>query len=300
MSMIRSVKVFILCMVILAIPAKAFCRNELLIGLIPEENIFDQVKKHKRLAEYLSGKLGVKVRLTILSRYGDIIDKFKSRRMDGAFFGDITGFVAMDKLGVEPAARLVTLAGKSTIQGYIFVRKDSGIKTVRDMKGKRIAFVDPLTATGYLYAVSFFKEKGIHDLHGYFKEQYFTGSHDSVIYSVLDNRADVGCAEDSVYENMVEKDPSIRAELTILAASKDFPSSTLFLRKNMPAQMKAGIRNALMHMGDDAEGRMVLAKMKALRFADARKRDFATVKELIRDTGFGMKSYRAEGASESR
>ena len=51
--------------------------------------------------------------------------------MDGSFFGSFTGAMAIEKLGVEPIARPVNLDGTSTYKGYIFVRKDSGIKIQR-------------------------------------------------------------------------------------------------------------------------------------------------------------------------
>jgi hypothetical protein len=68
-----------------------------LIGLIPEENIFKQMDRHRPLAAYLSSRLGMNVRLTILSRYGDIIDRFETRNMDGAFFSALTGVLAVEK-----------------------------------------------------------------------------------------------------------------------------------------------------------------------------------------------------------
>ena len=286
MIMNKAIKLIIFFLVLIVLPLKAFCQEEMLIGLIPEENIFDQVKRHRPLAEYLSKKLGVKVRLTILSRYGDIINKFESAKMDGAFFGTLTGHIAMEKIGVEPIATPVaTLNGKSTAQSYLFVRKDSGIKNVKDMQGKRIAFVDRLTVTGYLYAVSFLKEKGINDPETYFKDYCFTGSHDSVIYSVLDNRADIGCVKDSVYKKMIEKDKSISNELTVIAMSRDFPSATFCVRKGMPVQMKSKLKQVFLHMKEDPEGKDVLNKLGALSFEDAGKSDFSIVKDLIRKTG---------------
>jgi len=297
MIMGKAIKLMVFSLVLMSFPLRAFCQDELLIGLIPEENIFDQVKKHRPLAAYLSKKLGIKVRLTILSRYGDIIDKFESGRMDGAFFGIMTGYLAMEKLGVEPIATPVGLDGKATVQSYIFVRKDSGIKTVKDMQDKRIAFVDSLTVTGYLFAVSYLKEQGVHNPEAYFKEHYFTGSHDSVIYSVLDNRADIGCAKDRVFKKMIDKDRSIDNELAVIATSKDFPSATLCVRKGMPAQLKTKLKKVLLHMGREDEGKEVLKKLGALGFEDAQRRNYAFVKDLLRKAG---KAFSDKQGTESR
>ena len=297
MNIGKAMKAVLFFLIVLCLPLRAFCQDEMIIGLIPEENIFDQVKKHRPLAAYLTKKLGIKVRLTILSRYGDIIDKFESGKMDGAFFGIMTGYLAMEKLRVEPIATPVSLDGKSTVQSYLFVRKDSGIKTVKDMQDKRIAFVDSLTVTGYLFAVSYLKEQGIHNPEKYFKEHYFTGSHDSVIYSVLDNRADIGCAKDRIYKKMIEKDRSINNELTVIATSREFPSATLSVRKGMPGELKAKLKNVLLHMGEESEGKEVLNKLGALKFQDAKKLNYSFVKDILRKTG---KPFRDDEETENR
>ncbi len=56
--------------------------------------------------------------------------------MDGAFLGSFTYALAHAKLGLEVIARPELVDGTSTYHGLIFVRKDSGIKTIKDMKGK--------------------------------------------------------------------------------------------------------------------------------------------------------------------
>lgn len=270
----------------------ASAQTEMLIGLIPEENIFTQMDRHRPLADYLSDKLGIKVKLTILSRYGDIIDRFVSRKMDGAFFGIFTGVLAMEKLSVEPMVRPVNLDGSTTVRSYIIARKDSGIRSVRDMKGKRIVFVDRATVTGYLAAVAYFRQHGIHDIDTYFGENYFTGSNDSAIYSVLDNRADIGVVKSKVYKRVTEKDPVIMNELVILAESGPFPDTTLCLRKDLSADLKENIKKILLQMDQDSGGRDVLRKMGISKFVGADKKDFQPFFALADKAGIQIKSYR--------
>ncbi|HEY6097393.1 MAG TPA: PhnD/SsuA/transferrin family substrate-binding protein, partial [Candidatus Deferrimicrobium sp.] len=62
----------------------------LVIGLIPERNIFKQIERYQPLADYLRDKTGIEVKLKVLSRYGNIINNFKSAGLDGAFFGSFT------------------------------------------------------------------------------------------------------------------------------------------------------------------------------------------------------------------
>lgn len=276
----------------LIFPSIVLSREEILIGLIPEENIFRQMDRHRPLASYLSKKLGVNVRLTILSRYGDIIDSFVSRGMDGAFFGAFTSVLAMEKLGVEPVVRPVNIDGSSVSQAYVFVRKDSGIRSIRDMKGKRMAFVDRATATGYLYFLALLRENGFSDLNSFFREYYFTGSHDAAVHAVMDNRADVGIAKGKVFNRVIEKDPLLRNELIVLYKSPEFPDTTLCLKKELPEDTKKKIRDILLNMEKDREGAEVLKKFGAIRFMTADKKDFSELFGIARKAGIDIRNYR--------
>jgi phosphonate transport system substrate-binding protein len=277
---------------IISWPQKVVCENEILIGLIPEENIFNQMDRHRPLSAYLSKKIGTPVRFTILSRYGDVMDRFASRKMDGAFFGVFTGVLAMEKINAEPVARPVNLDGSSTVQSYIFVRNNSGIRNVQDMAGKRIIFVDRATVTGYLFALSYFREHGIVNLNTYFRDVSFTGSHGSTIYAVLDGRADVGTVRSKIFQMLTAKDHTIREELAIIARSQEFPDTTFFLRKDLPQFIRSQIKAALLGMDRDPEGVEVLKKLEAKKFTEAKKEDFEPFYDVARKAGISLKTYR--------
>ena len=135
--------------------------HQIVIGLIPEQNIFRQIDRYQPLADYLSSKSGLTIRLKVLSGYGNVINNFISLGMDGAFFGSFTYVLAHAKLGVEVLARPEGIDGISTYHGLIFAREDSGIKSVKDMRGKRFALVDKGTIAGYLFPVHYFYKSGI-------------------------------------------------------------------------------------------------------------------------------------------
>ena len=153
--------------IMLVLSAASFARAQekakLLIGLVPEENIFRMIEKHLPLADYIEKRTGIKIQFTILSRYGDIIDRFTTRNMDGAFFGAFTGLLANRKLGVQPLVRPVGPDGLVSAQSIVFVRKDSGIRTFAQMRGKRAVFVDKATATGFIYLLYRLKQIGVTD-----------------------------------------------------------------------------------------------------------------------------------------
>src|SRR4030066_1046841 len=151
--------------------------TELTIGLIPEQNVFNQVARYKPLGEYVEKKTGVKIKFTIFSRYGNIIENFYKKKLDGAFWGSFTGAMAIKQLDIQFLARPVNPDGNSTYHGYIFVRKNSSIKDVADMKGKTIVFVEKATTAGYIFPIAYFKEHGIKNIDGHFKAYPFALFH---------------------------------------------------------------------------------------------------------------------------
>jgi len=266
-------------------------KRYLLIGLIPEQNIFRQIDRYRPLADYLSVRLGIKVRLTILSRYGDIIDRFSQRGMDGAFFGDLTGALAVELLKVEPVARPVGLDGASSAKGVIIVRKDSGIRKPGDLKGKVFAFVDRATVSGYLFPLYYLRKAGFSNLKEVFSEYYFTGSHDSAVFAVLDGRADAGSLKDTVLNDLIRKDNTIADELMVLAESSPMPEGTFCLRTDLAPEVRRKIRELLLGMKKDHEGMKVLQEMGLSGFTPASRNDFAPVIGIMKEIGIGLKDY---------
>jgi phosphonate transport system substrate-binding protein len=266
-------------------------REHVLIGLIPELNIFKQKARFQLLAAYLTRKIGVPVRFTILSRYGNILESFESERMDGAFFGSFTGALAIEKLGVVPLARPVNLDGTSTYRGYVFVRKDSGISDVDGMRGKRMAFVDRATTAGYVFPLAWLREHGISSPRQLFAEHWFTGSHDAPITEVLDRKAEVGAAKHSVFDRVRKENPRVDQELLVLASSPPVPSNGLCVRRDLEEDLREALRRALLDLASDAEGASVLEQFGALKFIETTAADYAPVLEMARKAGIDPKRY---------
>ena len=262
----------------------------MLIGLIPEQNLFRQLERFEPLARYLSRKAGVLVTLKILPRYGNIIDNFTPEKLDGAFFGSFTYTIAHAKLGVQVIARPEGQDGKSTYHGLIFVRKDSGIRFIRDMAGKRFAFVDKATTAGYLLPLAYFKQHKV-NYRTYLKESYYTGTHEDAIYDVLNRKADIGVAKNTVYERLADSDTRIKNELVVLERSPDVPENGLAVRKDLADDVKKNLTKVLLDMHNDSEGRAVLEVLGARKFIATSDADYQPVYRYIREIGLDIATY---------
>jgi phosphonate transport system substrate-binding protein len=272
-------------------PAKKPSVEKLRIGLIPERNLFKQLERYEPLGEYLFRKTGTRITFILLPRYGNIIDTFKSSGLDGAFFGSFTYALAHTKVGAEVLARPVALDNSSTYHGMIFVRKDSGIRTVRDMKGKRFAFVDKATTAGYLLPLDYFRDHGITDYKDYLKEAYFTGTHEDAVYDVLHRKAEIGAAKNTVFQRLAKSEPRIAKELVVLARSPDVPENALALRNDIDPVLRSRLKETLLKMNLDPDGKKVLEQFGAQRFIETRNEEYDIIVKYAGDIHLDLSTY---------
>lgn len=281
----------ILALTILLLFTSRSIAEELRIGLIPEQNVFKQMKKYDPLGRYIEDKTGIKIKFIVLARYGNIIDNFNSMNLDGAFWGSFTGAMAIKKLKIVPIARPVNLDGTSSYQGYIFVHKDSRIDSVAKMKNTVVAFVDKATSAGYIFPMAYFKDNGVSNINTFLKEYYFTGSHDAAIYAVLNKEAAVGCAKNTIFDMLAKEDPSVKENLVILAKSPYFPSNGLGLRKGIDISIRDKLQSVLIEMDKDPKGKEILQQYGALRFIKTSSDDYKPVFELADKAGIDLGTY---------
>jgi phosphonate transport system substrate-binding protein len=272
-------------------PNTSINQKSLLIGLIPEHNIFKQLERYEPVADYLSKRIGITIKLKVLTRYGNVIDNFTSLGLDGAFFGSFTYTLAHAKIGVEAIARPESTSGSSTYHGLIFARMDSGIRSPSDMKGKSFAFVDKATTAGYILPLAYFNEHGIEDFNTLIQEAYFTGTHEDAIYDVLNKKADIGAAKNTVFMRLAAEDSRIKNELIILKKSPDVPENVLAVKRELDDFIKTKLKQTLLNMHNEPGGLAILSAFGAKRFIETTEDDYTGVYEYTKNIGLDLETY---------
>src|SRR5512143_702529 len=232
------------------------------IGLVPETNVFRQRSRYEPLADWLASE-GVAVRFSTLPHYGTVLEGLEAGRLDGAFLGSFAGAVALERGLAIPVARLVALDGSSTYRGVLFVRRDSGLETAAQLRGKRMAFVDRATSAGWLFPIAWLREHGVSSPDRFFSESWFAGSHDATIAAVLDRRADVGVTKSTEFDEARAADPGVERDLVVLASSPALPSNALVLRADADPAVVERLRKALLGLDRAPGGAQVLAQLHA-------------------------------------
>ncbi|MFH7319597.1 phosphate/phosphite/phosphonate ABC transporter substrate-binding protein [Desulfurivibrio sp. D14AmB] len=264
-------------------------RTTLVIGLLPEQDVFVQRKRYAPIAQYLSRQADLDIELRILRRYGNLVDNFTSMGLDGAFLGSFTGALAIEVLGAEPLARPEYPGGVSTYYGMIFVRKDSGIRTAEDMRDKVFAMVDRATTAGWLLPLHYFHQQGIENPEQWLREIYFSGTHEDAIRDVIKGRADIGAAKDLIFDRFA--DGKARELLEIIEVSPPVPSNTLVLRSDLDPALRERLRQLLLTMHQDPAGREALRQFGAERFLATAVEDYNPVLDYAWDIRLDLADY---------
>ncbi|GBD97582.1 phosphate-import protein PhnD precursor [bacterium BMS3Abin06] len=265
--------------------------DKFVIALIPERNVFEQRRRYKHITAYLSQKLNLDVRAEILSSYGEICDAFLEGKADAGFFGSFSYVLTRAKAGIEPIARPVWPNGSSTYSGYIFVRKDSGIKTVEDMKGMSLVLVHKATTAGYIFQLAYFKKFGINNIEKYFSKIYFAGSHDTSAWAVYTGEADVGGGKNHIFNALSRENPDFKEQMLILATSPEVPSNGLAVSKYLDPVFTNRLEDLLLNLDKTGEGRLVLERFGAVKFIETEDEDYSSLHQMIEGLGIDLDTY---------
>jgi phosphonate transport system substrate-binding protein len=290
----RKFAVFLTVLCLLAVLAgPSGAADKFVLGILPEQNIVKQLERYKSLREYLSKGLDKDVQIKVLPKYEAVDDELKAGLIDGAIFGSFMFLVTAAKVNLEPLVR-PEYEGISTYKGYIFVRKDSGIKDYKDMRGKRIALVDRATTAGYIFPLAYLKERGIKDVNAYWGRQIFTGSHDSAILTVLNRKAEIGAAKDTIYKKLARENPRIDGELMVIVEQKGHnPENTVAVRRNLPYKEK--LKQLFLDLDKVPQGEEILKALGADRYIVTADKDFDELRKLIRTLGINLRDYDMTG-----
>lgn len=157
------------------------------IGLTPGGRPADLKTQSIELAKQMQAELGVSVNILISKDYESLIEAMKNQKIDFALFSALTYVYAEERVHAKVLLKKVYL--DPFYYSALIARKDSKIKNLTQLKGKRIVFVDSHSTSGYLYPQVMLLKKGIDQK--MFGKVLFSGNHSRSIEMLENNEADV-------------------------------------------------------------------------------------------------------------
>jgi phosphonate transport system substrate-binding protein len=257
-------------------------------ALVPGQDTAVLMENGKLLEKWIHEQTGLFVKMQVPSNFVAVVEAIGSQRVDVAIINTFGYILAHDKYGAT--ARLMgENLGRSEYWGQI-VTSNPKIKTLQDLNGKKIAFVDPASTSGYLLAAKLFQDEKIKP-----GEVVFAGKHDSVVTMVYQGSVDAGVTYHTPDEDGKPQDarrlvltqfPDVFEKVRILKMTGPIPSEPVVFRKDLPPEIQAKLITALKSFSSTPEGTATLKKLYHLtNFKDCTDKDYDSVRKLLLDLG---------------
>lgn len=168
--------------------------KELRIGILGGENEADRLRNYQCLADHLKQEFGFeKVSLFPAADYDGVVQGLLGGTLDVAGLG-ASGYAKIFIKDPNAVTPILTTEGIDGSTGYYSIglaKKDSGIKTIMDAKGKKLGYADPDSTSGYLIPLTQIPTTTGEPNDKFFAETSFNGGHENNVLAMLDGKVDV-------------------------------------------------------------------------------------------------------------
>ena len=251
------------------------------------ENVFGEFIAH------LSKVTGKRVKWYAAESYAAQVEAIRSGRLHIAGVASGPTPYAVNLSGFAPLVAMEKFDGTTGYTLQLITHKDSPIRSVADLKGKRVAHVSPSSNSGDTAPRVLFAALGVKPGTDY--EVLFSGKHDNSIMGVVNKDYDAAPVASNVVDRMRERGMFKKDDLRIVYESRPFPRTAFGVAHDLAPELQAKIREAFTSFDFKASA---LGK----EFKDSKgfvgidyKRDWADIRAIQRATGV---TYTADGLAK--
>jgi phosphonate transport system substrate-binding protein len=241
---------------LLALGANVYAADikEFRIGILGGENEADRLRNYACLADHLKETFGFeKVSLFPAADYDGVIQGLLGGTLDFAELG-ASGYAAVfvkDPKAVTPILTTQQADGSTGYYSIGLARKDSGIKTIMDAKGKKLGYADPDSTSGYLIPLTAIPNDTKMPNDKFFASTQFNGGHENNLLAAKDGKVDVAVDDSSgigdfndgytsgTFHKLVAKGTVDPADMVEVWRSPLIPNGPLVVRNAIGADWQA-------------------------------------------------------------
>jgi phosphonate transport system substrate-binding protein len=218
-----------------------------------------------------------------------VVEAIGSNRADVASINTFGYILAHEKYGAQ--ARLTVIRhGSATYQAQIIAKEGGGVSKLSDISGKKMAFVDPASTSGFLLPKKLFADKGVKP-----SQEVFAMKHDAVVSMVYQGQVDAGAtfyspsSEGEIQDarRLVKTQyPDVEKKIKIIELTEPIPNDPIVFRKDLPEEMKTKLIDAFEKYVSTPEGKETFNKVYGVtelkRSTDA---DYDNVRAMLKSLG---------------
>ncbi|MCI0476636.1 MAG: phosphate/phosphite/phosphonate ABC transporter substrate-binding protein [Anaerolineales bacterium] len=262
------------------VPALGSKERPIIITFVPSGDTAKIAKAGDEIADFLAKNTGLTFAkpVQVGTSFAASIEAMGANKAHVGFLNTFSVLLAREKYQIEPILAVLRKYNTNAIdpdkaeagkllpyyKGQFITKKDSGIKTYADLKGKTFCFVDPNSTSGYIIPRIILMANGINpdkDL----KAVVNAGSHNNVGLGVYKGDCDAGVSYVDVMTdaaaNLAKTFPDIAEKVVPFAITDRIPCDGVQVVKGMDPKVKAAVQNGLAAMAKDPDGNKVLRSL---------------------------------------
>ena len=225
-------------------------QSPLTLAFIPQENPEKLLGDIAKITHYLESELDLDVRGFVSQDHAAAVEAMRNGEADISFMGGLPYVLAHDQIGVKVILGEI-YRGSPVYRGRIFVRKDSGIVNLEQLRNKTIAFADPISESGYLYPLDVFAQAGLIDPEenpmSFFDAVFFAGGYQQAIQAMANGFVDA--AGVSQFAELLLT-PEQLEKVDWIAESDLIPSHSVVARQDLDPDLLARFTEAMLQLNE--------------------------------------------------
>ena len=263
--------------------------ERLVLGLVPSARLRERDPRTRAFVRALEERTGLYIVERAVSSYEELEREMTLSHIDVAWLPPLL-FARLERDGV--AVALATRAeGRDTYASVLVAAAGTGnrgaVAGLEDLVGRAIAWVDPLSASGYVVPRLGLIARGIQP-QATFAREFFAGSHAEAVRAVLEQRADVA----ATFAHLDERGGVLRGPWTEIGVSADavrviavlgeIPLDLIAARASVPAEVRQKLAGALVDLSVDAQlGPLVEAVFGCRRLEGGTSASYEALRDLL-------------------
>lgn len=269
MKIVRIILAALVSLLCAVLPAQADTPApiKLTFGVAPQQAVTNVAEAWTPLLAYLSNKTGYTLEFRTAQDIATFEARIKTGEFDFAYYNPLLYTIYHRANGYHAVAK----EKDTQLVGIVVVPKDSGYKSLKDLKGVTMAFPSPMAFAATVLPQLSLKQLGVEVVPRY------VSSHESVYRTVALGLYPAGGGIVKTYDAV---DPAVHAQLRILWKSAPYTSHPVAVHTRVPKQVTQRVVAALLAMADDPKGAELLAAAGYKGFVAAHDSDYNDIRKL--------------------
>nr|WP_239064479.1 phosphate/phosphite/phosphonate ABC transporter substrate-binding protein [Levilactobacillus sp. 244-2] len=270
--------------------SEAYAPKKLTVEFVPSSNAGTIEAKAKPLEGLLKKQLGIPVTVSVSTDYNTIVEAMGSKKVDIGFlppdayvlahkqYGDKV-LLQAQRYGVSEPNDKATKELVNFYRSQILVRKDSGIKSIKDLKGKKIAVQDTTSTAGWIYPAVEMLDHGVNINKDGIQTVTVKG-HDQGVLSVYNKNTDAAFVFQGARNIVMKDEKDIMSKVVPIYTTGKIPNDTITARGDMSEKWQKKIATAFKEIAKTKQGHDIISSVYSHQgYADSKDSNFDIIRQ---------------------